>query len=126
MQICWIGSFGSSYLSTMLLPETCFASVNWCSPSAEMPASACQQVFSLGERGNILLHLEGAALIPHIVQAEGKRFPGEVSTCSFFSTQVNFCMALALPVISWQSPACDFSSTEDLATLLPMWIVALS
>lgn len=37
-----------------------------------------RQVFSLGERGNILLHLEGAALIPHIVQAEGKKFPGEV------------------------------------------------
>lgn len=36
------------------------------------------EVFSLGERGNILLHLEGAALIPHIVQAEGKKFPGEV------------------------------------------------
>lgn len=41
-------------------------------------AEARAETFALGERGNILMHLDAAALIPHVVEAEGKKFPTEV------------------------------------------------
>ena len=42
------------------------------------------EVFALGERANILLHLDAAALIPHVVEAEGKKFPPEVLLFAVF------------------------------------------
>ena len=46
------------------------------------------EVFALGERANILLHLDAAALIPHVVEAEGKKFPPEVLLVAVFSSSL--------------------------------------
>jgi len=35
-------------------------------------------VFAVGDRANILLHLDAAALIPHVAEAERRKFPAEV------------------------------------------------
>ncbi len=48
-------------------------------------ASSRGEAFSLGERAAILHHLDQAALIPHVAESEGKKFPYEVgltASCS--------------------------------------------
>lgn len=42
------------------------------------PASVKLEAFALGERGALLHHLDQAALLPHVAESEGKRFPFEV------------------------------------------------
>ena len=40
--------------------------------------AARRDAFALGDRGAILHHLDQAALIPHVVEAEGRKAPVEV------------------------------------------------
>lgn len=40
--------------------------------------AAHRDAFALGERGNILHHLEQAAIIPHVAESESKKAPFEV------------------------------------------------
>lgn len=50
-------------------------------------SGAHRDAFALGERGNILHHLDQAAIIPHVAEAESKKAPFEVcapETCTFF------------------------------------------
>src|SRR4051794_28801997 len=42
-------------------------------------AGARHDAFALGERANILLHLDQNALIPHVMESEGRKFPYEVT-----------------------------------------------
>lgn len=37
-----------------------------------------RDAFALGERGNILHHLDQAAIIPHVAESESKKAPFEV------------------------------------------------
>lgn len=47
------------------------------------PASVKLEGFALGERGALLHHLDQAALLPHVAESEGKRFPFEVWPSGF-------------------------------------------
>lgn len=40
--------------------------------------AAHRDAFALGDRGNILHHLEQAAIIPHVAESESKKVPFEV------------------------------------------------
>ncbi len=40
--------------------------------------AAHRDAFALGDRGNILHHLEQAAIIPHVAESESKKAPFEV------------------------------------------------
>ena len=43
-------------------------------------SGAHRDAFALGERGNILHHLDQAAIIPHVAESESKKAPFEVHT----------------------------------------------
>ena len=43
-------------------------------------ADSKAEAWGLGERAQLLLHLDSAALIPHVLASQGRKLPIEVST----------------------------------------------